>query len=458
MKLMKNKIIIYIGILIAGILLGWLFFGRNGDEKVNENLEEVVDQTASDQVWTCSMHPQIRQNEPGQCPICGMDLIPLEEEGGDDAGPNEVVMTETAIQLADIQTIELKKEIPKKTIYLNGRVKPDETRIYSQTAHIPGRIEKLYVNYTGERVRKGQKLASIYSPELINAQKELFEILNSPDRNPYLLEATRNKLKLWKFTDQQIKNLEENGELKTELDILADHSGYVYMRHVSVGDHLKEGQPILKIVNMNKIWVMFEAYESDLPWLNVGDKIDIHLEALPGETISGKINYIDPFIDPVTRVANIRVELNNPATKYKLDMFASGIVESILPIDEPAILVPKTAVLWTGKRSIVYVKVPNRKSPSFLLREIELGENAGEFYVVREGLEEGEEVVVNGVFKVDASAQLSGMPSMMNPEGGKTPTGHDHGNGDHEGMDMEPTPDIEEEEMQCAPGRCGGAK
>lgn len=451
---MKNNLIKYFVILIAGMILGWLFFG--GNSSVSNNEDSKIDSNESiEEVWTCSMHPQIRQDKPGQCPICGMDLILADNMNGEDAGPNEVVMTESSVQLGNIQTALLKKEIPSKTIYLNGRVKPDERKIISQTAHIPGRIEKLYVNFTGEKISKGQKLASIYSPELISAQKELFEALKNPGDDEYLLKAARNKLKLWKLNDKQIKEIEEKGELQTEVDIFADHSGYVYLKQVSLGDYVKEGQSLLKIVNLNKVWFMFEAYESDLPWLNLGDQIDIHLEAVPGETISAKINYIDPFINPATRIANVRVEVNNPGTKYKLDMFASGIVQPKVGLNQPAILIPKTAVLWTGKRSIVYVKVPNRKTPSYILREIELGEDAGDFYVVVTGLEEGEEVVVNGVFKVDASAQLSGKPSMMNPEGGKVSTGHDHGGGE---MKNESEMIDADGEMRCAPGQCGGGK
>lgn len=425
---MKKTIVKYGLTLLAGILMGWLFFGggENGDpEKEGTTEEHVHDEKPT--IWTCSMHPQIRQEEPGKCPICGMKLIPADNASSEEAGPNEVVMTESAIQLANIQTTKVKKEIPSKTIYLNGKIKPDETRIYSQTAHVSGRIEKLYVNYTGEYVRKGQKLVSLYSPELISAQKELLELVSREQKNEALLKASRNKLKLWKLTDKQINEIEKSGEIKTEVDILSDFSGFVYMRHVSLGDHAKEGQPLFKIVDMSKVWLMFEAYEKDLPWLQLGDKIEVHLDALPGQHSEHSIKYIDPFINPMTRVANVRVELENHDNRYKLDMFAQGLVESDLKLSEPRIIIPKSAVLWTGKRSIVYIKMPNRKSPSFLMKEIEIGEDAGEFYVVNSGLKVGQKIVVNGVFKVDASAQLSGLPSMMDPEGsGDEMKGHNH--------------------------------
>merc|ERR1711916_11507 len=164
---------------------------------------------------------------------------------------------------------------------------------------------------------------------------------------------------------------------------------------------------------------------------------------IPGITYTGKISFIDPFINPKTRVAYVRVELPNAQGLLKPDMFANGIITSILPIKEEVILVPKSAVLWTGKRGVVYVKLPNREHNSFIYREVILGEDAGEFYVVKEGLEEGEEIATNGVFKIDAAAQLAGKKSMMNPTGGKVATGHNHGGGDEKeemdmsGMDME---------------------
>jgi Cu(I)/Ag(I) efflux system membrane fusion protein len=178
---------------------------------------------------------------------------------------------------------------------------------------------------------------------------------------------------------------------------------------------------------------MFEAYESDLPWLNINDKVTFTVQGLGNKLFNGKITYINPFVDAKTRVAEVRVELNNPGLKLLPEMYANGIVKANLKGIENSIVIPKSAVLWTGKRAIVYVKIPNREMPTFLYREIVLGEDLGEFYVVKEGLNEGEEIAVNGVFRIDASAQLEGKKSMMNPTGGsKKTTGHNHA-----GMKME---------------------
>ncbi|MCK4700378.1 MAG: DUF3347 domain-containing protein, partial [Bacteroidales bacterium] len=174
-------------------------------------------------------------------------------------------------------------------------------------------------------------------------------------------------------------------------------------------------------------WVMFDAYESDLPWIKSGDKINFTLLSLPGKNYSGKVSYIDPFIDAITRIAQVRIEIANKDKDFKLEMFANGILESNIAKNPNELLIPKSSILWTGKRAVVYVKVPDREIPSFLYREIVLGPEAGNFYVVANGLSEGEIIATNGVFKIDASAQLAGKPSMMNPEGGKILTGHNHG-------------------------------
>ncbi len=428
-NILKNKWVILIAVLAIGIVIGNYMGGTSPNEETTSAHQH--DESSQSEIWTCSMHPQIQKDGPGQCPLCGMDLIPLDNSMEDEETlPDEVPMSAAAMKLAEVQTYIVKKEKPEKEIRLLGKVKADERLMFSQAVHFPGRIEKLYVNFTGEKVWKGQKLATVYSAELITAQKELFEVLKDESTSPALVNAARNKLKQWKFTNQQISDLEKSGKVQTNVAILSDYSGYVTMRMMSEGDHFKEGQILFEVTDLSKVWVLFEAYENDLPWVKIGDKLEIELKSIPGKTLSGKVTFIDPFINPKTRVAYVRVELPNRNGLLKPDMFANGIISSTLPINDNAILVPKSAVLWTGKRGVVYVKLPNRKHNSFIYREVILGEDAGDFYVVKSGLEEGEEIASNGVFKIDASAQLAGKKSMMNPTGGKVATAG------HAGMDM----------------------
>ena len=450
MKKYKNYIIAA-GILILGIILGNVFSGGDSETTHAEGEHNYVQDPVT-QLWTCSMHPQIKMEEPGNCPICGMELIPMEssDDSSENIAANEIVMNEEAYQLANIQTTIVEKASADKEIRLLGRVKPDERRLYSQVSHIPGRIERLYVNFTGEKVYTGQKIVRIYSPELISAQKELFEAIKSKDVYPQLYTASRNKLKLWKLSDKQIDAIEASGNVQEQIDILSDHSGYVMKRNVEVGDYVMAGGNLFDIANLSTVWVMFEAYEADIPWINVNDKVSFTIQAIPSKTFEGKVTYVDPFVSPSTRVAKVRVEVKNPSNTLLPEMYASGIIKAKMKGMENTIVIPKSAVLWTGKRAVVYVKVPHEKTISFVYREIELGQDMGQFYSVADGLEEGEVVATNGVFRIDASAQLLGQKSMMNPEGGKVNTGHNHGgmkmdNGesedgvDHSQMDMSNT-------------------
>ncbi|MEN8230971.1 MAG: efflux RND transporter periplasmic adaptor subunit, partial [Bacteroidota bacterium] len=294
-------------------------------------------------------------------------------------------------------------------------------------ARFGGRIEKLYVNFTGQMVKKGEKLATLYSPDLISAQRELIEAISFKESRPSFYTAARAKLKLWDLTDGQIDAIEDEGEPQLYFDVLSPISGTVMMRHVALGDYLKEGSPLFQVTDLSRVWVMFDAYESDLPWISNGDHVELRVQSLPGSSFKGRVSYIDPFINPSTRVAKVRIELPNKALKLKPEMFANGVLHSNIAESSDQLLIPKSSILWTGKRAVVYVRVPERESPSFLYREITLGPEAGDFYVVAEGLNEGETIAVNGVFKIDAAAQLEGKPSMMNPGGGRVSTGHDHG-------------------------------
>lgn len=425
----KYWIVIIAAVFVLGYVIGNSGNSKEGQAEEAHQHEELIE--ADNTIYTCSMHPQIRESEPGACPICGMDLIPIETESsdGDDVDPNALKMSASAAAMANIQTSVVTTQLPEKEVYLLGKVKPDEEHIYSQSAHFPGRIEKLYINFTGEKIKKGQKLASIYSPELVQAQKELFEALKDSAHNPALLRATRSKLKQWKLSDRQIKEIEKRGVVQNEMDIHSDYNGYVFKRFVSLGDHVMKGMSMFQVIDLSRVWVMFEAYETDLSWLKIGDKIDVDFQSIPGEIFKSKIAYIDPFINPETRITQVRVELKNPGTKLKPEMFANGVVKAKLKTDGPVMIVPRSSVLWTGKRAVVYIKVPDTDQPTFLYREIVLGEQLGDFYVVKSGLQEGEEIATNGVFRIDAAAQLAGKPSMMNPEAAKISTGHNHGGG-----------------------------
>lgn len=420
-------------LVIAGLLMGWLIFHGSAPEE-----KSATEETASRHeghhhaegeektIWTCAMHPQIRMDKPGQCPICGMDLIPL-QKSTNPVDDQALEMSEAAMKLAEVQTSIVGKGSAVREVLLYGKIRPDERRLQSQTAHVPGRIEQLLINVTGESVKKGQLIAKIYSPELVTAQKELLEALSMQDKYPAVTEAAREKLRNWKLSEKQIRDIETSGKVTSTFDIYANTSGIVTSRKVNEGDYAGKGAVLFDVADLSRVWAVFDAYESDLPWISLSQKVAFTTQSIPGKTFEGSVSFIDPVIDPSTRIARVRVELGNPGLQLKPEMFINGTVSANVRKQGEQLTIPQSAVLWTGTRAVVYVKVPGTEQPAFKMREITLGAAANDSYLVQEGLQEGEEIVSNGTFNVDAAAQLAGKPSMMNPAGGDAPAGHDHG-------------------------------
>ena len=418
------------GLLVAlGLILGWLFFHGPSPEKAATKAEVHDHAAEGKEIWTCSMHPQIRKDEPGDCPICGMDLIPLQQSNTviDDQA---IEMSESAMKLAEVQTSVVKRGNASKEVRLFGKIQADERLLKSQTAHIPGRVEQLLVNFTGENVKKGQLIAKVYSPELLTAQKELLEALTLEDKYPAMLDAAREKLRLWKLSDQQIADVEKSGKVTTVFDVFATTSGIVANRKVNTGDYVSRGDVLFETMDLSRVWALFDAYESDLSWIKLGQELEFTAQSIPGKTFSGKVTFIDPVVDAASRITKVRVEVPNTGLQFKPEMFVNGIVQSGKAGSGDQLIIPQTAVLWTGTRSVVYVKLPGADHPTFKMREITLGSSMKDTYVVMDGLAEGEEIVTNGTFSIDAAAQLAGKVSMMNPVGGKVSTGS------HAGMDM----------------------
>jgi len=416
------------------------------------------------QTWTCSMHPQIQQSEPGDCPICGMDLIPLKEDDSKGSGPREMSMSEASRALADIQTTEIVQAYPEAEIRLVGKLDYDETREKSLSARFPARIDELFVNYTGIRVNQGEHLAKVYSPELLTAQRELITS-HRADPESSITRAAREKLRLWDLLPAQIDAIIESGEAKDHFVLKAPIGGVVVAKHIKEGDYVKTGEPLFRIVDLSVLWAELEAYESDLPWLRFGQDVSFTVESFPGETFHGQIAFIEPEVDRKTRTVPIRVNVPNEDRRLKPGMFVRAVVASrlaedgkvyapefagkwispmhpeivkdhpgqcdvcgmdLVPAEElgyvdkgtdPApLVVPASAVLRTGKRAVVYVEKPDSERPTYAGREIVLGPRAGDVFLVASGLQAGERVVTQGAFKIDSALQIQAKPSMMNPE------------------------------------------
>jgi Cu(I)/Ag(I) efflux system membrane fusion protein len=407
------------------------------------------------QVWTCPMHPEVKLPEPGKCPICDMDLTPM-GAGVEEAGERRISMSETAVALADVETAPVEKKFVEAEIRMTGEIDYDETRLKHITARFPGRLDRLYVDYTGIPIRKGDHLVYIYSPELLSAQEELIQAGKANDSAT--LSAAREK----------------PGGTSDHLTVYSPVSGVVVEKHLSEGGYVRTGTRIYTIADLSRVWVKLDAYESDLEWVRYGQDVEFSTEAHPGYAFRGTITFIPPVMDEKTRTVKVRVIAENAGGRLKPGMFVRATVRPkvaaggrvmdprlsgkwISPMhpevvkDGPGkcdvcgmdlvraeelgytaakdqgvpLVIPASAPLITGKRAVVYVRVPGSERPTFEGRKISLGPRAGDHYTVRSGLKEGELVVVKGNFKIDSALQIEARPSMMSPvesSGGKPQT------------------------------------
>ncbi len=426
--------------------------------------------------WTCSMHPQIKQPEKGQCPICAMDLIPVYEGGADEGGgPRRLVMSEAAAALAEIRTAPVERRFVEARVRMVGKVDYDETRVRHITAWFPGRLDRLYVDYTGIPVKKGDHLVYIYSPQLLSAQEELIQAGKAyadalkgssgfmRESSKATLEAAREKLRLWGLSAEQVAGVEKAGKARDHMTIYSPQSGIVITKHLNQGAYVKTGSRIYTIADLSRVWVRLDAYEADREWIRYGQAVEFTTEAYPGRVFRGKITFIDPILDARTRTIGLRVIADNSDGRLQPGMFVRATVRPrvaaggkvmdpsladkwispmhpevvkdgpgkcdvcgmplvraedmgyVSPKSEAPLVIPASAPLITGTRAVVYVRDAKAKRPTFNGREVVLGPRAGDYYVVRAGLKEGERVVVNGSFKIDSALQIEARPSMMSP-------------------------------------------
>jgi Cu(I)/Ag(I) efflux system membrane fusion protein len=411
----------YLGTLLVGLFLGWLLFGNlSSTNKVHEHIE-IADKNER---WTCSMHPQILREAPGDCPICGMDLIPAETRA-DGLLADQFKLTANAMALANIQTsIVGSGKAEDNVIQLSGKIAENEATNVVQVSYFSGRIERLNVSFTGEKVQKGQLLATVYSPELYAAQQELITAKSLKEKQPALYNAVRNKLKLWKLSENQINKIEMSGKIQENFPVYATVSGTVLEKLVAEGAAIKKGQPLFKIANLESVWASFDVYENQINRFKKGQEITITTNAAPNNLYKSKVAFIDPVLNTGTRTVTLRAVLPNKEGMFKPGMFVEGQIKVKNSGISEVITIPSSAILWTGKRSIVYLK-PTLNVPVFEMLEITLGTKNGATYEVLSGLKNGDEIVTNGTFTVDAAAQLQGKKSMMNKKGGVAMTGYE---------------------------------
>ena len=391
--------------------------GESGDDEVAQE-------------YVCPMHPQVRQDGPGTCPICFMDLVPSGSSGGGSDIPS-VSLSEGARRLAGVRNARVEAGPLTDTLEVFGRLEVSEQAEVDLSAWVGGRIERLYVNARGETVKRGQRIARIYSPELLSAQQTLLQAqrnlanarsVESAARTGAAeasMRAVRDELRLLGMENRQIEAILEAGVASETVDIFANASGTVRQRRVSVGDYVTTGQPLVSLAALDTVWAQLEIFEQDIPRVSVGQPVTITVPALK-RTIEGRIDFIAPEIEPEERVMLARVPLPNDAGELRPGMVVDAAIER--GVGDAALLsVPYSAVLWTGPRSLVYRFDTSLDSPAYVPVQVEIGSRIGDRVVIEEGLSAGDEVAAQGAFRIDASLQIRGGPSMMSESASAEP-------------------------------------
>lgn len=352
--------------------------------------------------YQSAMHPWIKSEKPGRCTICGMELTPVYEgDGGFDAagGGDVVPLTQTMIQVVKVQTAEAQTRPLKKTLTVAGMVDDNATRHRVLSAYIPGRVQKLYVNFLGAEVKEGQPLAEFYSPTLLQSEREYRTLTGD------LRSATALRLLQMGLTSTQIEALpHKSGDALTS-QILAPIGGTVVGQSVYEGQYVQEGEKLFEIADFSTMWFQFRAYEQDLPWIKPGLKVDITTPSHPGRTFTGNITFIDPNFEEVTRSTKVRVELENPMVDGRRLLLHRLYADGLVHLEAPEVLtVPRTAVIETGPEAVAYV---DQGGGAYSRRVLKLGRRGDALIEVASGLSAGDKVVVNGNLLIDGQAEMN---------------------------------------------------
>ncbi|MBI1807380.1 MAG: efflux RND transporter periplasmic adaptor subunit [Ignavibacteria bacterium] len=412
-----------------------------GMERVPVYADEVKSDSTLDhhsspkEYYTCPMHPSVRSDKPGACPVCGMTLVKRTEDNGipgeEHRAMENVTLSPSKQVLANVSTSIAKRSSLEKEIRAGGRIDYAEPNFKHISTRFPGRLEKLYLSYTGQKVNKGDPVAEIYSPEAISAQQEYLLAIDSYDQvkdaaevissgAKSLLDQSRQKLVLWGFTNDQIIDLEKTKTVKDTLIIYSPIAGTVIKKNVDPQHYAAAGEDIYDIADLSTVWMYADVYEYELHWLNIGQHVYATSQAYPGTVFTGEITFISPTIDPSTRTASIRVEFPNRRSLLKLEMFVDASIKIKLP---ETVVVPVSAVLSTGERQVVWVQKDQTAFEPHLVR---IGARAGDFIQILEGLIEGETVVTSGGYLLDSESQMQATASTSDEHSTKKVETHKH--------------------------------
>lgn len=465
---------IHAGAIAAVVVLmpavAWLLLRATGDQSPVAAVAE-----KGDSVWTCSMHPQVRLPTPGKCPICSMPLIPAKPGSStastDAAAPHAMLqLSDRARAMASVETVVVERRPVLHELRTVGKVQFNEAALAVINSRVEGYVEHLYVDFTGVRVKKGDHLVDIYSPDFVMAQRELMVALEGGQG---LAESAKLKLLRWGLTAAQIEDLVRQKKVTERVTLLSPINGTVIERIAVQQGMVKAGDMLYKLANLESVWVYLDLYELDLAWVQTGETVEIQAEAYPGETFTGRIWFINPVLTEETRTVKVLVNIFNADQQLKPGMFVSTIIrvpilasgkaapsalagqyscvmhpQVVMPqpgqcpvcgmpltqipgsraaltdAELNVLVVPTSAVLDSGVRKLVYVE---HGKGEFMPMEVTLGSRAGAFYPVLAGLNQGDRVAVRGSFLLDSQSQIQGLPSLFYPQGQAPAAGHQHG-------------------------------
>jgi len=441
-----NKVIPLIALLT---LLGMASCTKGPAAKKDSNID----------YWTCTMHPSVHSKDPGKCPICSMDLVPVMKKGSGEAKteqpagrkvkyykstmmagevsakpakdsmgmdmvpvfedeksgaanqPSEFTVPVERQQQIGVRYAKVERKPLRHTIRAVGLIVPDKTRNWQFVSRVDGYVQKLYVTAPGELVEKDAPLLSIYSPDLLTSEREFVELLRMRDdaktkdarETPQrLIESAKRRLQLWNVTDPQIVELEKTRKASDTLTLLSPFRGVVQSVPVEQGKSVKAGDMLVEVADLSLVWMWAEFYENELSMLQVGQKLAITAKSYPGQNFDGTIALINPFIDEAKRTAKVRIDIPNPDFKLRPGMYVNAELEMDMGT---ALTIPVSAVMPTGTRSVVFIdKGEGKLQP----RIVQLGAKYGDIYEVQSGLQEGERVVSSANFLIDAESKVQG--------------------------------------------------
>ena len=401
----RNHAMKYLIIVLTAV---FLFAAGCGGNKSKDGATTVAEKKV---LYTCPMHPQIIRDRPGVCPICGMTLVVIPSSMDMDTMATQIDISSNKQVLANVSTIKIEMESYTKEVKAYSTLDFAEDSRKTIAARFNGRIEKLFVNKTGNYIKKGEALFEIYSPELIQAENDYLLSLNNDqnykmlanDNKNSLLNAGKKKLLLFGLTEGQIDKLTQSKEVSPTITYYSPFGGTVLEKKVQEGMYINEGTIMFEIADLNTLWNIAEVYESDISSIKVGSKVKVNIASYPDESFDGRVSFIYPVINPQTRTIKIRSVVANAKNKLKPNMYGETYFVSGA---RTGIAVPMEAVLLTGKRNLVYVK---KSQGHFEAREVQLGSKLDGKYEILGGLSVGEEIAASGGYLIDSESQLRGL-------------------------------------------------